>query len=238
MTTTPEPPPARDDESGSDDVRFDLRIALGVVAVLAVVAAVGPFGWHLLSRGGGGSSASAVAVARGGGGGAGSNGVAAVVSPAATSGSSSASPAPAAESAAQRASAACSAALSGAKTGSGTAASVDAWVVKAAPSVSALRSDSAALHAVVVSQDAAAVPAAAESMCVTVGTASRLDANPDSVDATSWQAALSAYVAGATDALAGASNHTAYYQAAQAQLTQGEQELDVLTAHITANAHR
>lgn len=222
-------------------MRFDLRIALGVVAVLAVVAAVGPFGWHLLSRGGGGSAASAVAVARGnggGGGGAGSNGVAAVVSPAATSSSSSASPAPAAESAAQRASAACSAALSAARTGSGTAASVDAWVVKAAPSVSALRSDSAALHAVVVGQDAAAVPAAAESMCVTVSTASRLDANPDSVDATSWQAALSAYVAGATDALAGASNHTAYYQAAQAQLTQGEQELDVLTAHITANAHR
>jgi hypothetical protein len=240
MTMTPEPPPARDDESGSDDVRFDRRIALGVVAALAVVGTVGPFGWHLLSNtvGGSSTSASAAAAAGGSGGGAGSNGNAAVASPAAATSSSSASPPPAAGSAAERASAACSGALSGANAGGGTAASVDAWVAKAAPSVSALRADSAALHVVVVSQDATTVPAAAESLCGTVSTASRLDASPDALDAASWQAALSAYVAGATDALAGASNHPAYYQAAQAQLAQGEQELDVLTARITANAHR
>ena len=204
---------------------------------MAVVGAVGPFGWHLLSNGFGGSSksgSSAVAAA-GGGGGAGSNGNAAVASPAAES--SSASPA-AGSSAAERASASCSAALSGAKTGSGTAASVGDWVAKAAPSVSALRVGSAGLHAVVVRQDAAAVPAAAMSLCDSVSSASQLDAIPDAVDATAWEAALSAYVAGATDALAGASNHPAYYQAAQAQLAQGEQELDVLTARITATAHR
>jgi hypothetical protein len=240
MTMTPEPPPVHDDESGADD-RFDRRIAFGVVAVLAVVAAVGPFGWHLLAiRSGGSKSGSAVAAAvNGRGGGAGSNGNAAVANlAAATSGASpSANPATSGNAAAAGASASCSAAVSGGKAGSGTAASVDVWVAKAAPSVAALRTGSASLHAVVVTQDAAAVPEAAKSLCDTVSTASRLDAIPDPVDSTGWQAALSAYVAAATDALAGA-NHPAYFQAAQAQLVQGEQELDVLTAHITANAHR
>jgi hypothetical protein len=242
MTTTPEPPPVHDDESGSADDRFDRRIAFAVVAALAVVGAVGPFGWHLLSTNSGTSkSASAAAGALtgrggGGGGGAGANGAAAVV-PAATISSPSANPTTSANPAAAAASASCSSAVSGVKTGSGTAASVDAWVVKAAPSIAALRTGSATLHTVVVTQDPAAVPDAAKSLCDTVSTASRLDAVPDPVDSSGWQAALSAYVAAATDALAGA-NHAAYFQAAQAQLTQGEQELDVLTAHITANAHR
>ncbi|MEY9935375.1 hypothetical protein ABH926_010056 [Catenulispora sp. GP43] len=270
MTTTPEPPPAHDDESGASgptaagsagagagagtgsggpagpagpaipddpaDDRFDRRIALGVVAALAVVGTVGPFGWHLLSNVTGSSKASgAVAAVAAGGGGAGSNGAAAVI--VATTSSPSASPTTSGSSAAESASASCAAAVAGAKTGSGTAPTVNAWVVKAAPSVGALRSDSATLKAVVVSQDAAAVPAAAKALCDNVSTASLLDANPDSVNATGWQAALSAYVAAATDALAGA-NHPAYFQAAQAQLAQGEQELDVLTAHITATANR
>lgn len=243
MTTTPEPTPVPDDESGSTDDRFDRRIAFGVVAALAVVGAVGPFGWHLLSASTGSSSPAGAAVAAaggggggGGGGGAGSNGAAAVVAAAATS-SPSASPTASDAATVQSASASCSAAVSGAKTGSGTAASVDAWVVTAAPSIATLRTGSATLHTIVVAQDAPAVPGAAKSLCDTVGTASRLDAVPDPVVATGWQAALSAYVAAATDALAGA-GHPAYFQAAEAQLAQGEQELDALTAHITANAHR
>ena len=238
MTTTPEPPPVHDGESGGADDGFDRRIAFGVVAALAVVGAVGPFGWHLLSTSSGTSkSASAAAAAvNGRGGGAGSNGAAAVA-PAAITSSPSASPATSGAAAAQGASASCSGAVSGAKTGGGTAASVDAWVAEAAPSVAALRTGSATLHTVVVTQDAAAVPDAAKTLCDTVSAASRLDAVPDPVVSTGWEAALSAYAAAATDALASA-NHPAYFQAAQAQLAQGEQELDVLTAHITANAHR
>jgi len=239
MTTTPEPTPVPDDESGSAEDRFDRRIAFGVVAALAVIGTVGPFGWHLLSTTTGSSSSAGAAIAAagaGGGGGAGSNGVAAVV-PAATTSSPSASPTTSGATAVQSASASCSAAAGGAKTGSGTAASVDAWVVTAAPSIATLRTDSATLHTIVVTQDATAATDAAKALCDTVGTASRLDAVPDPVVSTGWQAALSAYVAAATDALAGA-NHPAYFQAAQAQLAQGEQELDALTAHVTANAHR
>jgi hypothetical protein len=236
MTTTPEPPPVHDDDSGSADDRFDRRIAFGVVAALAVVGAVGPFGWHLLSTNSGTSKSAAAAVAavNGRGGGAGSNGIAAVANPAAQS--STASPGANAVTA-QSASASCSSAVNGAKTGSGTAASVDAWVVKAAPSIAALRTGSATLHTVVVTQNAAGVPAAAKSLCDTVSTASQLDAVPDPANSTGWQAALSAYAAAATDALAGGT-HPSYFQAAQSQLAQGEQELDVLTAHITANANR
>ena len=248
MTTTPEPPPSADDASGAAssaagaDDRFDRRIAFGVVAALAVIGAVGPFGWHLLSNITGSSSSAGAAVAAaggggggGGGGGAGSNGAAAVA-PAATTSSPSASPTTSGATTVQIASVSCSTAVNGAKTGSGTAASVEAWVVKAAPSVAALRNDSATLHTIVVTQDPAAVPDAAKSLCDTVSTASRFDAAPDSVVSTGWQAALSAYAAAATDALAGA-DHPPYFQAAQAQLAQAEQELDVLTAHITANAH-
>lgn len=234
--TNPAGPAAAGEPADSADDRFDRRIALGVVAALAVVGTVGPFGWHLLSNVTGSSNAAGgVAAVAAGGGGAGANGAAAVI--VATASSPSASPTTSGNSAAASASASCSAAVAGAKTGSGTAPSVNAWVVKAAPSVSALRTDSATLKAVVVSQDAAAVPAAAKALCDNVSTASLLDANPEAVNATGWQAALSAYVAAATDALAGA-NHPAYFQAAQAQLAQGEQELDVLTAHITATANQ
>ena len=240
MTTTPEPPPVPDDESGvgagagADDARFDTRIAVGITAALLVVGAVGPFGWHLLSSNSGGSKAAAAA-AIGGGGGAGSNANAAVANPAAATSKPSPSATPA--SAAEAAGAACAAALGNANSttsGSGTTASVRAWGVTAAPSISALRTDSATLQGVVVSQDAAAVPVTAKSLCDHAGTGGRLAAMPDAVGATAWRAALSAYIAAATDALAAANNHPAYWQAAQAQLTQGEQELDTLTAHITA----
>lgn len=237
MTTTPEPPPVPDDESGAGagaaDDRFDRRIAIGVVVALAVVGTVGPFGLHLLSNGSGGSKAAAAAVvaAGGGGGGAGSNGIAAVVPAATTS-----SPSPVANPA-EAASAACAAALAAANStggGSATTSSVRAWGVTAAPSISALRTDSATLHGIVVSQDPAAVPATAKSLCDHAGTGGQLAAMPDAVGATAWRAALSAYIAAATDALAAANNHPAYWQAAQAQLAQGEQELDTLTSHITA----
>uniref|UniRef100_UPI001892858C hypothetical protein n=1 Tax=Catenulispora rubra TaxID=280293 RepID=UPI001892858C len=78
----------------------------------------------------------------------------------------------------------------------------------------------------------------AKGLCDEVGSVGQLAAMPDTVGATAWQAALSAYVAGATDALAAASNHPAYYQAAQAQLAQGEQELDALSARIIATTQR
>jgi len=246
MTTTPpEPPPAHDDESGAADDRFDRRIAFGVVAALAVVGAVGPFGWHLLStNAGSSSSASAAASATGGNGGAGSNGNAAVANPAAAT--SSASPSPSAtpsagNPAAAGASASCAAALGNAKSvsgGSGTISSIGGWAIMATPSVNALRANAAALHGIIVQQDAAAVPAAAKGLCDEVGGVGQLAAMPDNVGATAWQAALSAYVAGATDALAAASNHPAYYQAAQAQLAQGEQELDALSARIIATTQR
>ncbi|MEY9860955.1 hypothetical protein ABH935_006593 [Catenulispora sp. GAS73] len=249
MTTTPpETPPARDDESGAADDRFDRRIAFGVVAALAVVGAVGPFGWHLLSTNTGSSNSAGASTSAtgngGGGGGAGSNGNAAVANPAATTSSASASPsaAPSASNpAAAGASASCAAALGNAKSvagGSGTIASIGGWAIMATPSVNALRANAASLHGIIVQQDAAAVPAAAKGLCDEVGSVGQLAAMPDTVGATAWQAALSAYVAGATDALAAATNHPAYYQAAQAQLAQGEQELDALSARIIATTQR
>jgi hypothetical protein len=235
MTTTPEPPQVPDDQSGAgaaagaDDARFDTRIALGITAALLVVGAVGPFGWHLLSSTTGGSTAGAAAAAAVGGGGAGANANAAVASPAAaTSKPTTANPA-------ESAAAACTAALNASPAGgSATTASVRAWGVTAAPSISALRTDSATLHGIVVSQDAAAVPVTAKSLCDHAATGGQLTAMPDTVGSTAWRAALSAYIAAATDALAAANNHPAYWQAAQAQLAQGEQELDTLTGHITA----
>lgn len=248
MTTTPEPPPAHDDESGvgaaAADDRFDRRIAFGVVAALAVVGSVGPFGWHLLSSGSGGFSvASGAAVVGAGHGGAGSNGIAAVVNPAAPT--INASPGLAADTstpvtAATSASASCAAALGNAKSvngsnaSNGTTSSIGGWAIVATPTVNALRIDAATLHSIVIRQDAAAVPTAAKSLCDHVGSVGQLAAMPDTVGATAWQAALSAYVAGATDALAAVNYHPAYFQAAQAQLTQGEQELDALSARITA----
>lgn len=242
MTTTPpEPPPAHDDESGAADDRFDRRIAFGVVAALAVVGAVGPFGWHLLSTNTGSSnSAGASTSATGNGGGAGSNGNAAVANPAAATSSSSPSPSATpttSNPAAAGASASCAAALGNAKSvsgSSGTISSIGGWAIMATPNVNALRANAASLHGIVVQQDAAAVPAAAKGLCDEVGSVGQLAAMPDTVGATAWQAALSAYVAGATDALAAATNHPAYYQAAQAQLAQGEQELDALSARIIA----
>lgn len=240
MTSTPEPPPARDDESGAADDRFDRRIAFGVVAALAVIGAVGPFGWHLFSNGSGGSTSAGAAVAaagNGNGGGAGSNGNAAVASPAAASSTASPSANPTSSNpAAASASAACAAALgnAGSVSGSnGTTAAIGNWAIMATPSVNALRANAANLNAIVIRHDAVAVPTAAQSLCDEVGSVGKLAAMPDTVGATAWQAALSAYVAGATDALAAAKD-PAYYQAAQAQIAQGEQELNALSARIIA----
>ncbi|WP_194925189.1 hypothetical protein [Catenulispora pinisilvae] len=244
MTTTPEQPPSGDDESGAADDRFDRRIAFGVVAALAVVGSVGPFGWHLLSNGSGSSKGSSGVVAAGNGG-AGSNGNAAVANPAAVTSSPSASASPSASPTtggpAAGASASCAAALGNASSvsnGSGTMASIGGWAIMATPSVNALRSDAATLHGIVLRQDAAAVPAAAKALCDQVASEGQLAAMPDTVGATAWQAALSAYVAGATDALAAATNHPAYYQAAEAQLAQGGLELDALSARIIATTQR
>lgn len=249
MTTTPEPPRAPDDESGTADDRFDLGIAFAVVAALAVAAAFGPFGWHLLSTTSGASkSASTVTLTTdlsgngvvGSGGGAGSNGIAAIANPAAESNPATPGASPTStHSATAGANASCTAALgnaspvSGTGTGTGTPASISAWAVMATPSVNALRANAATLHGIVTRQDATAVPTAAKGLCDEVGSVGNLAAMPDTVGAAAWQAALSAYVAGATDALA-ATNHPAYFQAAQAQLAQGEQELDALSARITA----
>jgi hypothetical protein len=254
MTTTPEPPAAHDDEAGAADNRFDQRIAFAVIGALAVVAAVGPFGWHMLSSNFGSSANSAVAALGGGangsgngtgidngtGGGAGSNGAAAVTSPATSTTPSAGSTSSKGRTAAQSASASCTAALDTNPVGTtnGTSPSIGSWADMATPSINALRTNAATLRGIVTHQDASAVPAAAKSLCDNVGSAGQLAAMPDAVGAAAWQAALSAYVAGAADALAATSSHPAYYQAAEAQLVQGDEELDALAARITATTQR
>jgi hypothetical protein len=243
MTIAPEQSPTPDDDSGAGEERFDRRIAIGVVVGLAIVGAIGPFGWHFLSANNPASKAAGAAAGTlvGQSGGTGSNANAAVAPGAANSPNPAtvnpATPNPAAA----NANTSCAAALGNAtqvSTTTGTVSSIGGWALAATPSVKALRAEAANLHAIVIRQDTSAAPTSAESLCDQVGGVSRLPAMPDGVGASAWQGALSAYVAAASNALAAVNGSTGYWQDADAQLAQGGQELDALSARIITVTQR
>jgi len=208
MTTPPDQPGEPGISTATVEDRFDRRVAFGVVAALALMGAVSPFGWHLFSK----TSTTVV------------NGAAVVADAAVRSQDLMAD-----------ANASCSTAMRhvpSVNTAGGNVSTIGDWAITATPSVDALRSKATALRAVVARRDTAAVPGVVKSLCDQVNSETKLGAMRDRTGTSAWQAALTAYAAVGTDVLTAPDGDSATYRTADARLRAGEQQLDVLSARI------